>query len=143
MGWIVNFSSGWGRSTCARRGALLRLEWAIEGLTKSLAQELPEGLAAVPLNPGVINTAMLQKCFGADAGSYPMAQEWAQKSGAVYSQPRREGQRPVAQRAMIGVFDSGFGGLTVLDSLVKALPQYDYLFLADSARAPTARAVST
>ena len=37
---------------------------------------------------------------------------------------------------MIGVFDSGFGGLTVLDALVKALPQYDYLFLADSARAP-------
>lgn len=37
---------------------------------------------------------------------------------------------------MIGVFDSGFGGLTVLASLVEALPQYDYLFLADSARAP-------
>ena len=37
---------------------------------------------------------------------------------------------------MIGVFDSGFGGLTVLDSLTKGLPQYDYLFLADSARAP-------
>jgi len=37
---------------------------------------------------------------------------------------------------MIGVFDSGFGGLTVLNSLVETLPQYDYLFLADSARAP-------
>ncbi len=37
---------------------------------------------------------------------------------------------------MIGVFDSGFGGLTVLASLLKALPQYDTLFLADSARAP-------
>jgi glutamate racemase len=37
---------------------------------------------------------------------------------------------------MIGVFDSGFGGLTVLGSLLDALPQYDYLFLADSARAP-------
>lgn len=37
---------------------------------------------------------------------------------------------------MIGVFDSGFGGLTVLASLLKALPQYDYLFLADNARAP-------
>lgn len=37
---------------------------------------------------------------------------------------------------MIGVFDSGFGGLTVLHSLLKALPKYDYLFLADSARAP-------
>ncbi len=37
---------------------------------------------------------------------------------------------------MIGVFDSGFGGLTILSSLLKTLPQYDYLFLADSARAP-------
>ncbi len=37
---------------------------------------------------------------------------------------------------MIGVFDSGFGGLTVLASLIEALPRYDYLFLADSARAP-------
>jgi len=37
---------------------------------------------------------------------------------------------------MIGIFDSGFGGLTVLASLLKALPRYDYLFLADSARAP-------
>lgn len=37
---------------------------------------------------------------------------------------------------MIGVFDSGFGGLTVLASLADALPDYDYLFLADSARAP-------
>lgn len=37
---------------------------------------------------------------------------------------------------MIGVFDSGFGGLTVLRSLLRALPDYDYLFLADSARAP-------
>ena len=37
---------------------------------------------------------------------------------------------------MIGVFDSGFGGLTVLAALLKALPRYDYLFLADNARAP-------
>lgn len=37
---------------------------------------------------------------------------------------------------MIGVFDSGFGGLTVLSSLLRTLPDYDYLYLADSARAP-------
>jgi glutamate racemase len=37
---------------------------------------------------------------------------------------------------MIGVFDSGFGGLTVLSSLLRALPAYDYLYLGDSARAP-------
>lgn len=37
---------------------------------------------------------------------------------------------------MIGVFDSGFGGLTVLESLLERLPGYDYAFLADNARAP-------
>jgi glutamate racemase len=37
---------------------------------------------------------------------------------------------------MIGVFDSGFGGLTVLDALTARLPRFDYLYLGDSARAP-------
>lgn len=36
----------------------------------------------------------------------------------------------------IGVFDSGYGGLTVLRSLVDVLPQYDYLYLGDNARSP-------
>jgi glutamate racemase len=36
----------------------------------------------------------------------------------------------------IGVFDSGYGGLTVLREFVKALPQYDYLYLGDNARSP-------
>lgn len=36
----------------------------------------------------------------------------------------------------IGVFDSGFGGLTILKEIRKTLPQYDYLFLGDNARAP-------
>jgi glutamate racemase len=37
---------------------------------------------------------------------------------------------------VIGVFDSGFGGLTVLRSLMRRLPAYDYFYLGDSARAP-------
>lgn len=37
---------------------------------------------------------------------------------------------------MIGFFDSGFGGLTVLRRVVERLPQYDYLYLGDNARAP-------
>jgi glutamate racemase len=37
---------------------------------------------------------------------------------------------------MVGVFDSGYGGLTVLRSLVDKLPQYDYVYLGDNARAP-------
>lgn len=36
----------------------------------------------------------------------------------------------------IGVFDSGYGGLTVLKQLVKELPQYDFLYLGDNARTP-------
>ncbi|MCW3103254.1 MAG: glutamate racemase [Bacteroidetes bacterium] len=36
----------------------------------------------------------------------------------------------------IGVFDSGYGGLTVLKEIVKALPGYDYIYLGDNARAP-------
>ena len=36
----------------------------------------------------------------------------------------------------IGVFDSGYGGLTVLKEIVKTLPAYDYIYLGDNARAP-------
>ncbi len=36
----------------------------------------------------------------------------------------------------IGVFDSGYGGLTVFKSIVAKMPQYDYLYLGDNARAP-------
>lgn len=39
-------------------------------------------------------------------------------------------------RKMIGVFDSGYGGLTVLKAFLERLPDYDYLYLGDSARAP-------
>jgi glutamate racemase len=36
----------------------------------------------------------------------------------------------------IGLFDSGFGGITVLKEILKVLPQYDYLYLGDNARVP-------
>ena len=36
----------------------------------------------------------------------------------------------------IGIFDSGYGGLTVMKEIVKVLPQYDYIYLGDNARAP-------
>src|ERR1700742_5267837 len=36
----------------------------------------------------------------------------------------------------IGIFDSGFGGLTVFRSIFKQLPEYDYIYLGDTARAP-------
>ena len=79
-GVIVNFSSGWGRSTDAEVGPYCASKWAIEGLTLSLAQELPKGMAAVSLNPGVINTEMLQSCFGGSADGYIKPNDWAKKA---------------------------------------------------------------
>jgi NAD(P)-dependent dehydrogenase (short-subunit alcohol dehydrogenase family) len=76
-GVIVNFSSGWGRSTDAEVAPYCATKWAIEGLTQSLAQELPPDMTAVPLNPGIINTDMLQSCFAGGANHYPTPKEWA------------------------------------------------------------------
>jgi NAD(P)-dependent dehydrogenase (short-subunit alcohol dehydrogenase family) len=76
-GVIVNFSSGWGRSTSPEVGPYCASKYAIEGLTQALAQELPTGMAAVALNPGVIDTDMLRSCWGDDAGSHPKAEAWA------------------------------------------------------------------
>lgn len=41
-----------------------------------------------------------------------------------------------SQPAPIGVFDSGFGGLSILREIRKTLPEYDYIFIGDNARAP-------
>ncbi len=79
-GVIVNISSGWGRSADAQVAPYCATKWAIEGMTLALAQELPHGLAAVALNPGVINTAMLESCFGAAAKNYPSPIEWAKRA---------------------------------------------------------------
>jgi NAD(P)-dependent dehydrogenase (short-subunit alcohol dehydrogenase family) len=76
-GVIVNFSSGWGRSADAEVAPYCASKWGIEGLTLALAQELPSGMAAVALNPGIINTDMLQSCFGGSASAYPSPAEWA------------------------------------------------------------------
>lgn len=76
-GVIVNLSSGWGRSTSPEVAPYCASKYAIEGLTKALAQELPAGMAAVPLNPGVIDTDMLRSAWGTEAGGYPSADQWA------------------------------------------------------------------
>jgi NAD(P)-dependent dehydrogenase (short-subunit alcohol dehydrogenase family) len=76
-GIVVNFSSGWGRSTSPEVAPYCATKFAVEGLTLALADELPRGMAAVPLNPGVINTDMLQSCFGSSADHYPTASDWA------------------------------------------------------------------
>jgi NAD(P)-dependent dehydrogenase (short-subunit alcohol dehydrogenase family) len=77
-GIIVNFSSGWGRDTDAGVAPYCATKWAIEGMTRALAQELPKGMAAIPLSPGIIDTDMLRNCFGNEAGNYPTAEVWVE-----------------------------------------------------------------
>lgn len=79
-GVIVNFSSTWGRSTSPEVAPYCASKFAIEGLTKSLAQELPKGMAAIALNPGIIDTDMLRICFAEGAASYPGPEAWAKKA---------------------------------------------------------------
>ncbi len=77
QGVIVNLSSGWGRSTSPEVAPYCASKFAIEGLTRALAQELPAGMAAVPLNPGIIDTDMLRQAWSDGAASYPKAEAWA------------------------------------------------------------------
>ncbi|WP_422927959.1 SDR family oxidoreductase [Singulisphaera sp. PoT] len=79
-GVVVNLSSGWGRSTSPEVAPYCATKWGIEGLTRALAQELPKGLIAVPLNPGIIDTDMLRSTFGGRASGFPDASEWAESA---------------------------------------------------------------
>ena len=78
-GLIINFSSGWGRSVASDVAPYCASKWAIEGMTQALAEELPRGMAAIPLNPGIIDTDMLRSCFGGTASRYPSPQQWVEK----------------------------------------------------------------
>ena len=80
QGVIVNLSSGWGRSVSPDVAPYCASKWAIEGMTRALAAELPAGLAAIPLNPGIINTDMLQSCFGPSADNQINPASWAKKA---------------------------------------------------------------
>lgn len=76
-GVVVTLSSGWGRSTSPEVAPYCASKFAIEGMTLALGQELPAGMAAVPLNPGVIDTDMLRLSWAEGAKSAPKPDEWA------------------------------------------------------------------
>jgi NAD(P)-dependent dehydrogenase (short-subunit alcohol dehydrogenase family) len=78
-GTIVNFSSGWGRTTSPQVAPYCSSKWAIEGLSKSLSQELPDSMISVALSPGVIDTDMLRSC-NLNADSYEKPESWAKRA---------------------------------------------------------------
>jgi NAD(P)-dependent dehydrogenase (short-subunit alcohol dehydrogenase family) len=93
-GVIVNLSSGWGRSVSPDVAPYCASKWAIEGLTKALAEELPASMAAIPLNPGVIDTDMLRQAWADGAASYPKAEAWAKTAAPFILKlgPKANGQ---------------------------------------------------
>lgn len=76
-GVVVNFSSGWGRSTSPEVAPYCATKWAIEGLSQATAQETDGKVAVIALNPGIIDTEMLRSTFGSHAGAYGDATRWA------------------------------------------------------------------
>lgn len=77
-GVIINISSGLGRYTKPNVVPYATTKWAIEGMTRGLAQELPSGMAAIPLWPGAIQTLALEIFYGKEvAKNYITPQKWA------------------------------------------------------------------
>ena len=79
-GLIINFSSAWGRTVAADVAPYSRQQMGIEGdWRKPSPGNWPRGMAAIPLNPGVIDTDMLRSCFGGTASRYPSPQKWVER----------------------------------------------------------------
>lgn len=78
-GVIVNLSSGWGRGTSPKVAPYCASKFAIEGMSMAMAQEVPKGMAVVSLNPGFIDTTMVQGVFGKASGAESVG-SWADKA---------------------------------------------------------------
>jgi len=80
-GVIVTVSAKWGRQGAAQASPFCASKWAIEGLTQSLALELPPGMAAVTFAPGAVHTHALEVVHGkAKAATYLSPAAWALKA---------------------------------------------------------------
>jgi short-subunit dehydrogenase len=83
-GVIINMTSEWGKSADAYVSSYCASKFAVEGLTQSLAKELPESMTALALNPSVVRTELLEACKGLLLpGEYELGvtpDEWAKFS---------------------------------------------------------------
>ncbi|CAK9326839.1 unnamed protein product [Citrullus colocynthis] len=83
-GIIVNMSSLFGRIGAPHASPYCSSKWAIEGLSKSVAKEVPNGITIVTLDPGVINTDMCVSFLGHHlASQYQSPQEWVVKAAPM------------------------------------------------------------
>jgi len=82
-GVVINLSSGLGTSTMPYVASYCASKFAVEGLSRSLAQEFEEispALGCIAMSPGVIHTDMLEIAFGDSASAYHTADVWAKKA---------------------------------------------------------------
>ncbi|HHK5561370.1 TPA: SDR family oxidoreductase [Bacillus thuringiensis] len=80
-GIIINMSSSWGREGEAELAPYCASKFAIEGITKSMALELPHGMAVVTLDPGgSISTPMLKSCAPQYINESPTPETWSHKA---------------------------------------------------------------
>lgn len=79
-GTIVALSSGWGRSTDPEFAPYCASKFAVEGLTSSLAKEVPPEMGVVTLSPGIVQTEMLFRCWGDRALEYELPEDLAARA---------------------------------------------------------------
>ena len=80
-GIIINMSSSWGREGEAELAPYCASKFAIEGITKSMALELPHGMAVVALDPGGSNsTPMLKSCAPQYINESHTPETWSHKA---------------------------------------------------------------
>lgn len=90
-GVIVNMSSAWGRSTAPHVSAYCASKYAIEGLSKAVAMEVPEPIAVIPLAPGIIETNMTRSIFeSSDVSKMQSPESWACRAAPFLLKLTRE-----------------------------------------------------
>lgn len=82
-GVLIGISSGYGRTTSPRMGPYCTSKWAVEGLVKTLASELPKTMAAIALDPGTLQTDMLRQALGDGARFFPTPDQWVDKAARM------------------------------------------------------------
>lgn len=79
-GMIINLSSGAGRMGLPNLAPYCSTKWAVEGLSKSISEEVPKGVGVVPLSPGMVATDMLYTCYGEPSKQQVDPVTWAKSA---------------------------------------------------------------
>lgn len=80
QGVAITLSSGAGRMGIPKISGYCASKWAVEGMMKTLAEELPAPMAAIPMSPGIVDTDMLRTNFGEAAAQYQKPEDWATRA---------------------------------------------------------------